>query len=62
MTFADALKWVTENWDMILAVVGAFAIIANATKNETDNAVMKIVNTIVNTLGANFNVKGNLNK
>lgn len=62
MDVVKAIAWMTENWSLILAAVGFFAMVANATPNETDNKVMKIVNTVVNSLGANFNVKGTLNK
>ena len=62
MDIAGAISWITNNYGMILAVIGAFALIANATPNETDNKIMKVVNTVVNALGANYNVKGNMNK
>ncbi|WP_373033352.1 hypothetical protein [Sulfurovum sp.] len=58
----NAIQWIMENWQTVLAGVGFFAMIANATPNDTDNKVMKVISTIINALGANFNVKGNLNK
>ena len=58
----DVLAWLNDNGPMILACVGAAAIIANATPNETDNKVVAIISKVIDFLGANFNVKGLMNK
>ena len=52
------MEFVTENIpnfiDIALSVVGAFAVVATMTANESDNAVANFLLKLVNFLGANF--------
>lgn len=56
------MEWIQNNWQWITLVVTTASAIANTTKNDTDNKVMKVVNNILNTLALNGNVKGIANK
>lgn len=53
------VNWIIENWEVIPAVIGAFAVIAAATPNKADNAVADILCKVVNVLGANFGKAAN---
>lgn len=52
------MEWLTENaWllvQVLTSIVGTFALIATATKNESDNKVADILLKLVNFLGANW--------
>ncbi len=52
------ITWIGDNWEVLFqivtSVVGAFALLATLTPNETDNKVMDIVVKAVNFIGANF--------
>lgn len=55
-------EFIQQNWFYVPIVMAVASVIVNATPNETDNEVLKIVNKILNVLAANFNVKGIGNK
>ncbi len=44
------LKWVP----IVLAVVGAFALVATKTPNKTDDKILQLILDVVNFLGANL--------
>ena len=52
------MDWLLENvgslLDIALKLVGAFAVVATLTPNESDNAVADGLMKIINTLGGNF--------
>jgi len=56
------MEKVLEYWYLVPTVMAIASIIVNATPNETDNKWFQMANKILNTIAANFNVKGNLNK
>lgn len=43
-------------------IMAGASILANMTKNETDNKAVNILNTILGFFAGNFNVKGIFNK
>lgn len=52
--FSAVLAFAGTNWDVVLAVVGLFALIATRTPNTVDNKVAQVLADIVNFLGANI--------
>ncbi len=52
------MEYIVENWDTIgaiaLQVIGAAALVATLTPNETDNKIVDALSKIINLLGANF--------
>jgi hypothetical protein len=54
----EAINFVMENWEQIFtaltSIVGAFAVLASFTPNQTDNAVVDKVMGFINFMGANF--------
>lgn len=57
------MEWLTENFsnvvEVVLNLVGAFAVIATMTPNENDNKIVAFVLNVINTLGANFGKASN---
>jgi hypothetical protein len=57
------MEWLTENFsnviEVVLNLVGAFAVIATMTPNESDNKIVAFVLNVINTLGANFGKASN---
>ena len=57
------MEWLTENFsnvvEVVLNLVGAFAVIATMTPNESDNKIVAFVLNVINTLGANFGKTSN---
>ena len=53
----DIVSYVMRNWslitDVVLKVVGAFAVIASMTPNDTDNRAAQMLADFVNLLGFN---------
>ena len=47
------ISFITDNMQLILAVVGFFALIATKTKNTWDNKLMQYISDAINFLGAN---------
>ena len=58
------MDWIIENAgnmvDIALKIVGAFAVIATMTPNESDNKIADGLMRLVNMLGANFGKSSNL--
>lgn len=48
------INFVNEWYQVILAIVGAFALIATKTPNEADNKIADLLLKLVNLFGANF--------
>ena len=57
------MEWLTENFsnvvEVVLNLVGAFAVIATMIPNESDNKIVAFVLNVINTLGANFGKASN---
>jgi hypothetical protein len=57
------MEWLTGNFsnviEVVLNLVGAFAVIATMTPNESDNKIVAFVLNVINTLGANFGKASN---
>tara|TARA_R100001163_G_C4971520_1_gene131231 strand:+ start:257 stop:442 length:186 start_codon:yes stop_codon:yes gene_type:complete len=53
----DIVSYVMQNWslitDVVLKVVGAFAVVASMTPNDTDNRAAQMLADLVNLLGFN---------
>lgn len=58
----EIIEWVRENWIVISTVVTIASVVANATKNESDNRMVQVLNKVLGVLAVNFNVKGVGNK
>lgn len=62
----DVWKWVLENWvtifSVVTSVVGTAAIIAKATPNPVDNAIVDWLIKLINIVGMNFGNTKNLEK
>lgn len=50
----SVINFVNEWYQIILALVGAFALIATKTPNEADNKIADILLKAINLFGANF--------
>lgn len=48
------LDWIVNNVDSILQIIGAFAIIATWTKNESDNKIIQFIEDVINLIAMNF--------
>ena len=48
------IEFFTKYWEFILALIGAFSMLATITPNKTDNKVVEWILKIVNFLGMNF--------
>ena len=53
------LGYVAEYWDVALAVIGAFALLATKTPNKVDDKIGQILLDVVNFLGANLGKAAN---
>lgn len=49
-----AINFVTANVEQIVQVIGVFAIVATATPNKVDDAIVQKVLDFVNAIGMNF--------
>jgi len=54
MDLQSILSVVKEYVPIVLAFIGAFALIATKTKNTTDNKIVQALYDIINIFGANF--------
>lgn len=54
MTFAEVLAWVQQYIPTILAVIGAFAVLATFTPNKFDDKIIQFILDFINFLGGNF--------
>lgn len=54
MDFQAILAVIVEYIPIVLAVVGAFALIATKTPNKSDDRIVQVILDIVNFLGANL--------
>lgn len=53
------IEFYVQYGEAILAFVGAFAVLATATPNKTDNKIVDTVLKLVNLFGANFGKAAN---
>jgi|TARA_Y100000310_G_C20548404_1_gene746781 hypothetical protein len=59
----EGINFIIENWEALFSavtsVVGAFAIVATLTPNQTDNELVDKVMKFINFFGANFGKAAN---
>jgi hypothetical protein len=53
MDWAAIVSWLGNNWQIILEIVGAFAVIARFTPNTTDDKVIQHILDGINFAGMN---------
>ena len=59
MDFSGILAALPQYLEVAVQVIGAFAVIASMTPNNSDNAIADFLLRLVNTLGANVGKAGN---
>lgn len=53
----EELKWLTDNFSVVTAIVTIASLLVNFTPTDVDNKVIAAISKILNILALNFNVK-----